>query len=295
MELRKFLVIVTALLIVGLILLTWFIPLNDDFQDENPYWNGISDIINKYPIHPLQSLADLPPSPQSTTLILIPYQNSTAAELDQLNRFVSQGGRLILADDYGYGNQILGYLGLETRFAGQTLIAPMIHYKTRQFPEITHLEPNPLTPNVTSLVFNHATCLIDVNADETVASSSTFSFLDLNDNGVADADEPEGPLPVISQHTLGSGVVILIADPSLFINGMEKMKGNDTFINNILASAGGDTYFDRSHLEVSNLQQTKSWLKEARSFVTNPAGTLVLVVVVIVAALIPVWYKKKQP
>jgi len=294
MELRRFLLIVSAFLIIGLVLLAWFMPLNDDFQDENPFWNGVSNIIEEYPVRLLTSLADLPPSPLGQTLILIPYQNSTAAELEQLNRFVLQGGRLILADDYGYGNQILEYLGLKTRFSGQTLLDPMINYKARQFPEITHLEPNPLTADITSLVFNHATCLIDVSANETVASSSSFSFLDLNDNELSDADEPTGPLPVISQHALGSGLVILIADPSLFINSMDKMAGNDSFIQNIFTSAKGDIYFDCSHLEVSPLQQTKSWLKEARGFVADPAGTLVLVAAVIVAALIPVWYKKKQ-
>src|SRR4030042_804187 len=237
MELRRFLAILTAFLIIGLVLSAWFMPLNDDFQDENPFWNGVSDITKKYPVHLLTSLADLPPSPPGQTLILIPYRNSTATDLVRLNRFVLEGGRLILSDDYGYGNQILEYLGLKTRFSGQTFLDPMINYKSRLFPEITHLEPNPLTANITSIVFNHATCLIDVSADEIVASSSTFSYLDLNDNELSDADEPTGPLPVISQHTLGTGLVILVADP---------------------------------------------------------AGTLVLVAAVIVAALIPVWYKKKQ-
>ena len=41
--------------------------------------------------------------------------------MEQLRRFTVRGGRLILADDYGYGNRILEYLGLAPRFAEQVL------------------------------------------------------------------------------------------------------------------------------------------------------------------------------
>jgi len=142
-----------------LIIAVWFFPSNEDFRVENPFWNGTRDISASYPAQPLESLSDLPPSPQGTTLILIPYLNCTPAELEQLNRFVSQGGRLVLADDYGYGNQILEYLGLRARFAGETLLDPLVNYKNKQFPKIIHLEPSLLTSNTGSLVFNHATCL----------------------------------------------------------------------------------------------------------------------------------------
>jgi hypothetical protein len=294
MGLRRFLLGLSVILIVGLVLTVWFMPLKDDFRDATPYWNGISDITGEYPVHLPASLSDLPPSPFGVTLILIPYMEYSPAELELLNGFVSQGGRLILADDYGNGNQVLASLGLEGRFSGQPLLDPMVNYKTKQFPGITRLEPNPLTSNVTSMVFNHATSLTNVSANDIIAQSSAFSFLDLNDNGSSDAGEPAGPQPVISQQTLGSGQVILIADPSIFINGMRQTGDNTGFIQNIFATAPNGVYFDLSHLPVSNLKSTKHLLAQARSLMINPTGMILLIVVLLWLVLLPIWYKKKQ-
>ena len=284
MELRRFLGILTIALVIMLIIAVWFFPSNEDFRVENPFWNGTRDISTSYPALPLQSLSDLPPSPQGTTLILIPY----------LNRFVTRGGRLILADDYGHGNQILEYLGLRARFSGEILLDPLVNYKNKQFPRIIHLEPSPLTSNTGSLVFNHATCLANVATANTLALSSSFSFLDLNGNQIWDEGEPTGALPVISHHNLGSGQVILVSDPSLFINSMEAIEGNDSFIQNIAAITTTSLFIDQSHLPPSELHQTKHLLAKIRDVLATPWGTSGLVILVLIVVLIPIWHKKKE-
>ena len=60
--------------------------------------------------------------------------------------------------------------------------------------------------------------------------SSSFSFLDLNENGTHEDDEPFGPLPVICRETIADGQVVLVADPSLFINSMNPIDENEIFI-----------------------------------------------------------------
>ena len=59
----------------------------------------------------MASLDDLPASPAGSTLIVIPYLDLTSPELERIGRYITAGGNLILADDYGYGNQVLAYLG----------------------------------------------------------------------------------------------------------------------------------------------------------------------------------------
>jgi hypothetical protein len=292
-ELRRFLVILTIAVIILLIITVWFFPSDEDFRVENPFWNGIRDISASYPILPLESLSDLPPSPQGVTLIFIPYLNCTTKELEQINIFVSQGGRLVLADDYGHGNQILEYLGLRVRFSGQALLDPLINYKNKQFPRIVHLEPSPLTSDTESLAFNHATSLTNVATVNTLALSSPFSFLDLNENGMWEDGEPTGPLPVISYHNLGSGQVILVADPSLLINSMETIEGNGSLIQNTAATTSS-LYIDQSHLPLSELHQTKSLLAQARGCLATPPATAGLVTLALIATLIPIWHKKKE-
>ncbi len=292
MKLHKFLVILTIALVIILVVVVWFSPSNEDFRTENPFWNGTKDMSSVIGALPLESLSDLPTSPEGSTLILIPYLDFTPTELDQLNRFVTQGGVLVLADDYGYGNQILEYLGLKARFSGQVLFDPVYSYKNKWFPRISRLTSNPITNNTESLVLNHATCLIDVEAGDTLALSSSFSFLDLNGNGTWDEDEPTGPLPVISHHNLADGQIIIISDPSIFINSMETIESNYNFIQNI---AGTSTLLiDQSHLPPSNLHQSKNLLASIRGYLITPVGTLGLVIVALTITLIPIWHKGRE-
>ena len=293
MELRRFLLIIAVTLIIALILTAWFFPSNDDFRVENPFWNGIADVKADYQVQTIDSLADLPSPPARATLITIPYQDYHPVELEQLHDFAAQGGRLIIADDYGHGNQILEYLGLEARFTGQVLLDPMVNYKNKYFPRIFHLQPDPLTANIDNLVLNHATSLANVTDADILAASSSFSFLDYNGNGTREDNEPTGPLPAISHHELGSGQVILIADPSMFINSMDTIAGNGGFIQNIAATST-TLYIDQSHLMASELHHTKNWLQQVRSLFSTPVGTAGLVLAAIIAALIPIWYKKRQ-
>lgn len=293
MELRRFLVILTIALVIILVIVVWFFPSNEDFRAENPFWNGTRDISSITPASPLASLSDLPSSPQGATLILIPYLNFIPTELDKLNNFVTQGGTLVLADDYGFGNQILEYLGLKARFSGQTLLDPLFNYKNKWLPRIYHLTENSITINTESLILNHATCLIDVETKDILAQSSSFSFLDLNGNEEWDEDEPTGPLPVISYHNLGSGQIILISDPSIFINSMETMESNYNFVQNIAAITTSRLLIDQSHLPPSNLHQTKNLLAYIRGWLITPVGTLSLVILALTITLMPIWQRRR--
>ena len=98
---------------------------------------------------------------------------------------------------------------------------------------------------------------------------------------------------MISQHNLGSGQVILISDPSLFINGMKSIESNDDFIRNIAASTT-TLYIDQSHLPPSDLPRVKKLLKQIRAFVANPLVTSGLVILVLIGILKPIWHKKQE-
>ena len=96
MGLRKFIIILIAMVILVIIFAAWFLPLDEDFRVENPYWNGSQELSAGYAAQPLESLADLPSPPQGTTLIIVPYLDFTPEELGQIRSFVTGGGRLIL-------------------------------------------------------------------------------------------------------------------------------------------------------------------------------------------------------
>ncbi len=293
MSLRKFLAMLTIVIVITLIMVTWLVPTNEDFRTDNPYWNGTREVTFNHSFSSLETLSNLPSSPGGSTLILIPYLQFSPAELETVRNFTIQGGTLILADDYGYGNQVLAYLGFRARFSGQPLLDPLINYKTEWFPQISRFKANSLTGNIDNLVLNHATSLVNIAAADVLASSSSFSFLDLNGNQIREESEPTGPLPVIARHNLGSGQVIIIADPSLFINGMETLGDNAKFMQNLAALTSADILIDHSHLPPSNLHQTKNLLASIRGALLTPLGTLGMVVLVLAITLMPLWHERR--
>jgi len=294
MKLLRFLVILTITLIIIMAIVVWFSPTVDDFRSDNPSWNGIMNVSSTHKATPLATLSYLPTLPHGSTLIIIPYLDFTPTDLEGIYRFVSQGGTLVLADDYGFGNQILEYMGLKVQFSGQPLLDPLMNYKNKRLPQISHIIASPITGNTESLTLNHATSLIYAEAGDTLALSSPYSFLDLNDNEALDEGEPTGPLPVISQHNLSSGRIILIADPSIFINSMANLASNRIFVQNIAAITTSELLIDQSHLPPTNLHQTKSLLASIRDSVTTPAGAVSLVILALTITLIPIWYERSR-
>ena len=242
---------------------------------------------------PLESFTDIHMLPQRATLILIPYLEFSPVELDKLKSFISQGGILVLADDYGFGNQVLEHLGLKARFSGVALIDPLYYHRQKWMPQILHFIPDPITSDIESLVLNHATCLTSVGESDALALSSTVSFLDRGGHQMYHEGDPLGPLPVISRHNLDNGKVILISDPSIFINSMQGIDDNRILIQNLVSISPGEVFFDQSHLPASNLRQTKTLLATIYSLLITPPGKAGLVLLALGITLIPVWYKKK--
>lgn len=288
--LRRFLLILTVVLVAALALTVWFFPSNEDFRTENWFWNGTRSLQSNYPAEPIESLSGLPASPEGNTLILIPYLPFVPGELDAVKSFANRGGTVILADDFGYGNQILEYLGLKARFSREVLLDPLSNYKNPWLPRILHLTDSVLTGSVGNLVLNHATSLVNVDESEIIAQSSLFSFLDNNGNEVWNDGEPTGRMPVISYHGFGSGHVILIADASIFINSMTTVGGNRHLLENIAGMTRSRLLIDQSHLPPSNLHLAKIALAQARGLLATPIGILLLMMLTLALTLLPLWH-----
>lgn len=277
----------------GIITLTaWFFPTSSHFGAQNPFWNGLKDFEKEFLATPLESLNALPQNAEGSVLLLIPYLKPTDANVARLRAYLEGGGVLILADDYGYGNTVLEGLGVSARFSGALLLDPLFNYRTSYFPLATNLEPSPLTSEVSSLALNYASALEgeDLNV---VAYSSPFSYLDLNYDGDRNNSEPVGPLPVAGQLVVGTGRLILLADPSIFINTMLAAEDNRQFVQNLLGSAGTDPllFIDQAHLPSSRLEQTKAALASLRQFVAQPVILAALTIVLTFTLLAP-WRRK---
>lgn len=295
MDFRRFLTVSILAIIAALAVLIWFYPSGEDFRKDNFSWNGVREFSDVFNADMLSSLGDLPENPAGSVLILIPYSNFSAADLEAVDRFVGNGGMLLLADDYGNGNEVLEHLRINASFSGERLLDPLFNYMNSLFPRVIDFTDAAINESVDSIVLNHATSLDIGTGVEIVALSSVSSFLDLNDNRLRDDGEPAGPLPVAAKAEYNRGLVFILSDPSIIINCMLDTGDNRAFLDDITGYDSPEPVImlDQSHLPGDNLHRSKSGLTAIRSALATPAGITLTVTFVVLLTLLPIWLRTK--
>lgn len=262
-----------------------FLPSVQDFMSGNNMWNGIKEFSAEHDAVVVEGGNHISESPGKTALIIIAYKPLGEAELSEIKRFLETGGVVLLMDDYGYGNDVLEFLGLDIRFAGQPLLDPLFCYKNQWLPKVTDLAPELNESGINTLVLNHATALLNTGGAEVLAWSSPTSFLDVNGNEKQDG-ELQGPLPIIARLAAGKGTLAAIADPSIIINSMVDRDDNSRLIKYLTTEYGEQRQIliDAAHLAQKPLDASKTSLSRVREALSMPyplLGVIGLIFVVI--------------
>jgi hypothetical protein len=250
-------------------------------MEYNTLWNGVRHSLNNLNAGTIDTSQELTNLDSNNILICVPYLQYNNSELDGLKTFVNNGGELILMDDYGYGNSVLQYLNIDCRFSGAPLLDPLFCYKNQWLPEIIDFAPS-VSKGVKEIILNHATDLTNTGTMETLAWSSSSSFLDRNGNETRDKGEPQGPLPVAARQQLGKGEIILVSDPSIFINSMLGRGDNTQFIKNLIGTdtPSGQILLDTSHLVKKPMDLIKTRLNLIKNVLSQPYVVLVLILII---------------
>jgi hypothetical protein len=259
----------------------WSVPSLQDFMIGNTMWNGIRNFSRDVDATQLDSLGTLTGESEKSVLITIPYLPYSTGDLEKIGVFLDGGGTLLLADDYGHGNQVLEYLGLQVRFDGKPLLDPLFCFKNQWFPKVIEFA---LSGELETIVLNHATALDQVPSKDVIAWSSESSYIDANENQIWDKNEVKGRLPVAAQSSIGKGTLVVVGDPSLIINTMVGQADNLEFIGYLLNSdsSGKEVLFDVSHLSQTPLDFSKSLFVHIRGIMTEPypLATVILALVI---------------
>lgn len=232
------------------------------FGAYNPAWDGTSDMRALADTHS-ESTLTLDVQPYETTeandtlaVILAPAEPYTTAELTTLRDFVTNGGTLLVADNFGtttnsppYGNTVLDAVGASARFDGALLRDEQNYFRAPTLPIASNVSTHPYTDGVSTLTLNYATA-VDPGTADPIVTTSSVAYLDRNQSGSLDGTETVGHYPVVTVETVGNGSVVSIGDPSLFINSMLEQEDNAAFATALFAahdrvlidySAGGGT------------------------------------------------------
>jgi len=198
----------------------------------------------------------------ATVFILGPSQAFTIRDVGIIDAFLRSGGRVILADEFGTGNELLEGLGLDIRFSGLVLMDPLFNDMNLRLPRVLNVTSSGVSDDVEELTLNIPTVLNHTEDLNVLAWSTSFSFL-TSDPEVLGAVWVSGSFPIAVEVVVGEGSLFVISDSSLFINGMLDRGDNRKFL---LSLVGGKVLIDESHSVQSMLARMRVMLFQVYSF-----------------------------
>ena len=270
--------VITLASAVSLILIlstAYYWPVQDEYHPLNEEWNGCSKLVNAAPNSTLV-VSYSEALPERTLLAIIgPSLDFSQKEASYIRAFLESGGTVLLADDIGTGNSLLKALAVPARFSGKSIEDLLYYSKRPDFPLITDFSASAVTDNVTAVLMSRPSYVQVKNSSvlTVVASSSTFSFVDENGDRQPGANETLQSYPVMASVRIERGLLVLVSDPSVFVNEMVDLYDNMRLFQNILRIGGGSIAFDVAHLARASLTDLRT---ELRSGIDSIRSSLLL-------------------
>lgn len=304
---RGYVAAATITLAIALLALNMIGPVissTADFSIFNTGWNGTSQFARTTyesgklsPTFELQytgadltvvklGLDEIALDPFSGALIIIGPDVEFSEDEGRIVRdFVMAGGRLMLADDFGTANSLLAAMGAGSRFSNR-LVMDLAFDKKPEFSVCFDFEADAITRNITTILLNYPSSVVpSATNTEVVAWTSVASWQDTNGDHDYSFGEPWGPFPLIVRERMGDGEIVLLADPSLLINGMRDRLDNAMLADNLISAVSElrtAVYFDESH------RQYFDPVTITTSF-TGSISTLQKVMLLVLALALLIW------
>ena len=227
------------LLAAAFILIIHISANNMEFSRYNVGWNGTSSFFSDLDRHRCVEISDpdgLFGYPRNTTLLIIaPYRQPTARELAAYSAFLREGNTIFLADDFGTGNEILAGIGSRIKILPGNL-SSLDRSNSDPYSVIAYrsAERSPITLPA-DIALNRAAPL---EGGSLLMLTSVMSWSDGNGDRRFNTGENMGIFPVMALDSPGSGQLIVLSDPSIFINSMYSPADNENnrfLIRNIVA------------------------------------------------------------
>ena len=215
---------------------------NMEFSRYNAGWNGTSQFffdLDRHRISDISEPSQLAGYPRNTTLLIIaPNRNPTPGEIAAYSAFLKDGGTIFLADDFGSGNAILNGIGshitilpgnlssLDRRYADPYMV---VAYRSVEDGQV-------LLP--ADIALDRPAAL---DGGTPLMLSSVMSWSDANGDKRLNMGESMGMFPVMASEDFGNGRLIVLSDPSIFINSMytqPENANNRLFIDGLVNGEG---------------------------------------------------------
>ncbi len=279
------------LLAAAFILLIHLSANNMEFSRYNVGWNGTSSFFSDLDRHRYVDISDtdrLSRYPRNATLLIIaPYRQPSAKELTAYRAFLREGNTIFLADDFGTGNEILAGIGSSIKILPGNL-SSLDRSNSDPYSVIAYrsAEKSPI-PLPQDIALNRAAPL---EGGSPLMLTSVMSWNDANGDRRFNTAENMGTFPVMALDSSGSGQLIVLSDPSIFINTMYSLAENENnrfLIRNIVT--GNDfILIDQMNSRTANA----SGVGEIFHVIRNTVNIEIFILCLLMLGIAWAWKKK---
>lgn len=291
MNIREFLLFI-IFLIACVSCLMLFSTNNLEFSKSNPGWNGTSQFFSNTDRHTTVEIYDLSQFSQTeniTLLIIAPDKEFSPNQIEIYRDFLLRGNTIILADDFGTGNSLLKGIGSHISLLRGILTSVDRAYNDGYTVVTYPVSEHPLLSGVESLVLEKSSTLL---GGEPLLSSSLFSWVDRDEDRAITKKELLGKYTVMSGEKIGKGEIIVLSDPSIFINSMMSLENkydNPRFLKNII-QLHPVLYIDQVHSRTSNAHSTNMIIKSIKS-----RNELKILIIGLILIFIGLFFMRRKP
>nr|WP_321352378.1 DUF4350 domain-containing protein [uncultured Methanoregula sp.] len=265
---------------------------NLEFSRYNTGWNGTSSFFSDLDRHRISYVYEqeaLTKSPGNSTLLVIaPKNHSAPAALAAYRKFLNDGNTIILADDFGTGNEILKGLGSHISILPGNLSSLDRRY-LNSYMVVAYREAGNATFGdlPASMALDRPAAL---EGGTPLMLSSVMSWIDANGDRRLNTIEDMGTFPVMSSETMGGGKIIVLSDPSILINSMYTQPENSDdreLIRSVLKN-DGPVLVDQMNSRTADASGISEILHVIRTTIIIEISVLCLLVLTLAWA----WKKK---
>lgn len=246
-----------VLLVAAVVAVGWLYPALDDLWVENPGWNGLSEFYGSVDPVRVRGAGDLlGVDPLNSTLFIVgPSRGFSEEDVAGVCGYLVDGGRVVLLDDFGSGNELLEGLGLGTRFNGSLLRDGVFFDPAPEFPRLLNFS----SYMVGEVLLNYGSVLSLGERAQVLVQSSPFSYVE-NGSGVELAAHP-----IVARIPYGGGALVLVSDSSVWLNSMIDRADNRALLERVLR---GVALIDVGHSVPTRLLAFKWWLEGVYGFIS---------------------------
>lgn len=246
-----------VLLLSALILVGHLSSNSLEFSQYNTVWNGTSRFFSDLDRHRMVGISDLTQlnayPANATLLIIAPNRQPTNGERAAYRAFIERGNTIILADDFGTGNAILRGIGSRISIQPGNVSSIDREYAD-SYSAVAYRSAND-TPvqNINKILLNRAAPL---EGGTTLMRTSIMSWIDENGDRRINNNEQLGYFAVMAADQIGSGRLIVISDPSIFINSMyaEDARWDNQMLIRTLVGGDGALLVDQTNSRTRDAQ-----------------------------------------